>query len=69
MSKEYAEQIKNRTLESEHPLVRVHPETGERALYVAPTHLKNVADLTPTESAGILEMLWGHIVRPHYVPP
>ena len=32
VSKEYAEQIKNRTLETEHPLVRVHPETGERAL-------------------------------------
>jgi len=66
VSKEYAEQIKNRTLESEHPLVRVHPETGERALYVAPTHLKSVAGLTPTESAGILEMLWGHLVRPEF---
>jgi alpha-ketoglutarate-dependent sulfate ester dioxygenase len=66
VSKEYAEQIKNRTLESQHPLVRVHPETGERALYVAPTHLKTVADLTPTESAGVLEMLWGHIVRPEF---
>ena len=59
VSKEYAEQIKNRTLETEHPLVRVHPETGERALYVAPTHLKDVVGLTPTESLGVLEMLWG----------
>ena len=66
VSKEYAEQIKNRTLESEHPLVRVHPETGERALYVAPTHLKDIVDLTPTESAGVLEILWGHIVRPEF---
>ena len=65
-SKEYAEKITNRTLVSEHPLVRVHPETGERALYVGPSHLKSIVGLTPAESRGLLEILWEHIIQPKF---
>lgn len=63
---DYSEMIKNRTLVSEHSLVRVHPETGERALYVGPGHLKSVVGLTPSESKGLLEMLWEHLTRPEF---
>ena len=63
---DYNEMIKNRTLVSEHSLVRVHPETGERALYVGPGHLKSVVGLTPSESKGLLEMLWEHLTRPEF---
>jgi alpha-ketoglutarate-dependent sulfate ester dioxygenase len=63
---DYSEMIKNRTLISEHPLVRVHPETGERALYIGPGHLKSVVGLTPSESKGLLEMLWEHLTRPEF---
>jgi taurine dioxygenase len=65
-SKEYAAMIRKRTLVSEHPLVRVHPETGERALYAGPTHLKSIVGLTPRESQAVLEMLWEHLVRPEF---
>jgi len=65
-SKEYAEKITNRTLVSEHPIVRVHPETGERALYVGPSHLKSIVGLTPAESRGLLEILWEHIIQPKF---
>ena len=65
-TKEYAELIRKRSLASEHPLVRVHPETGERALYVGPSHLKEIAGLTPRESQGLLELLWEHLVRPEF---
>ncbi len=51
---------------SEHPLVRVHPETGERALYVCPQFLKSVVGLTPRESEQLLELLWEHAVRQDY---
>jgi alpha-ketoglutarate-dependent taurine dioxygenase len=67
MSSEYDDKIQNRRLVSKHPLIRVHPETGERALYVAPTHLKEIDELTPNESAALLEMLWEHVVRPEFV--
>ena len=51
---------------SEHPLVRVHPETGERALYVCPQFLKSVVGLTPRESEQLLQLLWEHAVRQDY---
>lgn len=65
-SKEYNEMLKKRSLVSEHPIIRVHPETGERALYVGPSHLKTVVGLTPRESQGLLELLWEHLVRPEF---
>ena len=51
---------------SEHPLVRVHPETGERALYVCPQFLKSIVGLAPRESEQLLELLWEHAVRQDY---
>jgi alpha-ketoglutarate-dependent taurine dioxygenase len=65
-SAEYAEMLRKRTLVSQHPLVRVHPETGERALYAGPGHLKSIVGLTPRESQGLMELLWEHIVRPEF---
>ena len=55
--------IQRRMMISEHPLVRVHPETGERVLYVSPAFVKSIVELAPRESQGLLEMLWEHAVR------
>ena len=63
---EYSDKIRNRTLVSEHPLVRVHPETGERALYAGPSHLKSIVGLTPREGQALMELLWEHMVRPEF---
>lgn len=65
-SKEYDELLRRHTLVSEHPLVRVHPETGERVLYVSPSFLKSIVGLTPQESQALLELLWEHAVRPEF---
>lgn len=62
----YNERVKRRTLKSEHPLVSVHAETGERVLFASPSFLKSVVGLTPRESAKFLEILWEHVVRPEY---
>ena len=62
----YNEKVKRRALRSEHPLVTVHPETGERMLFVSPSFLKSIVGLTPRESMKILEILWEHVVRPEY---
>lgn len=62
----FDEAVEARILVSEHPLVRVHPETGERALYVSPSFLKSIVGLTPRESQALLELLWEHITRPEF---
>src|SRR5450432_3848047 len=62
----YNERVKRRALKSEHPLVTVHAETGERVLFASPSFLKSIVGLTPRESKQILEMLWEHVTRPEY---
>ncbi len=62
----YDESVRRREMETEHPLVRVHPETGERLLFVSPSFLKSVVGLTPRESEQLLELLWEQIVRTEY---
>jgi len=63
---EYNDLIKKRAMETEHPLVTIHPETGERVLYVSPSFLVSIVGMTPRESQKILEILWEHITRPDY---
>lgn len=62
----YNDKVKRRALRSEHPLVTVHPETGERMLFVSPSFLKSIVGLSPRESQKILEILWEHVIRPEY---
>jgi alpha-ketoglutarate-dependent sulfate ester dioxygenase len=62
----FTKAVDDRALVSEHPLVRVHPETGERALYVSPGFLKHVVGLAPRESQVLLELLWEHVTRPEF---
>jgi taurine dioxygenase len=56
-----------RSYSSEHPLVRVHPESGERVLFISPAFLRSIVGLNARESQVLLEFLWEHIVRPEFV--
>ena len=60
-------ETQRKNFSSEHPLVRVHPESGERALYVSPAFLKSIVGLSARESQQILELLFEHVVRPEFV--
>jgi taurine dioxygenase len=53
-------------LEAEHPVVRTHPETGRRALYVNQAHTVRICDWSSDESRGLLEHLFAHQIRPEF---
>ena len=49
-----------------HPLVRTHPVTGERALYVDPSYGIGIEGMTGEESAPILKFLTDHLTQPAF---
>ncbi len=48
------------------PVVRVHPETGRKALYVSEMLTIRFVGMTEEESAGLLDFLFRHSVRPEF---
>jgi taurine dioxygenase len=55
--------IASRRMISHHPLVTVHPDTGEKILYNSPAFLKFVVGLSEEESTALLEKIWRHSVE------
>ena len=51
---------------AEHPVVRTHPETGRKALYVNTAHTVRFAGMTEEESTPLLEYLFRHQIRPEF---
>jgi taurine dioxygenase len=52
--------------EAEHPVVRTHPETGRKALYVNVAHTARFRGMTEEESAPILGYLFEHQARAEF---
>ena len=47
-----------------HPVVRTHPGTGRKALYINPHYTMNFTGWTPEESQPLLDMLTARATRP-----
>lgn len=66
---EYEKKLKETNLVSYHPIVRVHPETGERVLFVSPSFTagpREIRGFSPRQSQQLLELLWDEATRPEY---
>jgi taurine dioxygenase len=51
---------------AEHPIVRTHPVTGRKALFVNRTFTTRIVGLKKSESSAILEMLYRHVETPEF---
>ena len=47
-----------------HPVIRTHPVTGKKALFVNKGFTRRIMDIPPDESAGILAYLYEHSANP-----
>lgn len=56
----------SQAFETEHPVVRVHPVTGERGLYLG-GFVTRFVGLSKTESRDILRLLQAYVTRPENV--
>ena len=50
-----------------HPMVRVHPVTGRKALYVSPTYVTHIDGLPQAESRAILAYLHAHCMQVEFL--
>jgi taurine dioxygenase len=62
----YVRHLLDHQVASVHPLVRVHPETGERVLFVNGYYVEQIVGLSRAESAAVLDMLLDQATRPEY---
>jgi taurine dioxygenase len=51
---------------AEHPVVRRHPVTGRKALYVNVNYTQRIANLSEVESRHILNMIYEHNKKPEF---
>jgi taurine dioxygenase len=50
-----------------HPIVRTHPHTGKKALYISPRFTIGIRGMDDTDAQSLLDMLFSHIQNRDFV--
>jgi taurine dioxygenase len=58
--------LTQREVTAVHPVVRTHPETGRKALFVNADYTRHFEGMTEAESRPLLEFLYAHACRPEF---
>jgi taurine dioxygenase len=61
-----AKQFLGTGLRAVHPVVRVHPETGEKVIFVNPNFTSHIVELSRQESRHLLAMLYEHMTNAEF---
>ena len=62
----YLRKLQEQPVASVHPLVRVHPHTGERLLFVNGYYVERIVGVSRIESRPLLELFLEQVTRPEY---
>lgn len=62
----YDEKVSRTPLVAEHPVVRVHPVTGERLLFVTPGFTNRIVGYSRRQSDALLDLLFDEVTNPAY---
>jgi len=49
-----------------HPVIRTHPETGKKGIFVNSLFTRNIAELSSNESDNLLSFLYKHSIQPEF---
>jgi alpha-ketoglutarate-dependent taurine dioxygenase len=49
-----------------HPIVRTHPESGRKAIYINPIRIEGIIGMSEAEALPLLDDLLAHATRPEY---
>ncbi|HEY8524849.1 MAG TPA: TauD/TfdA family dioxygenase [Acidimicrobiales bacterium] len=66
MPSKLKQQFQSRDLRAVHPVVRVHPETGEKGLFVNPNFTDHIVELSRREGRHVLALLYEHLADPTF---
>ena len=63
----YTEEQRKANPERAHPIVRTHPASGRKCLYVSPLCCVGIEGMPDEEGEALLEALYQHCIRPEFV--